>query len=414
MATTPSPRMEHRTKHPYPSLPSAHKHHVIGEEIEDEDMEAPIKTVVYVPNRANARGRFPVVSVHKKKDGRYVVMEQRPVHTFFSGEKFNDLKSLEEREDKLNRETKYKYVKPPWKWSSKGKSMERSFDRNYYYPYLPPINNHMETVTSKVGSLDNAQHSPRPSNKKVPHFHVHWEAEAKVGSLDNVDYKKQRSRSHPASEVGNRSDISEFETHSLKLPPIKTKYGGSGDVGSFGNSHFTPGTSKTSPRSIKSTARSKIGSLDNIHYVPGGGDVEIPHFPHDFKAESRIGSLEKVFHKPGGGDVQIVDLKPKWKSKPKVGSLENFDHTPQKSSFKVPHFSENFHQKAKAKIGSLKNIEYSPPSKHPQIFNSKPNWKKESKISALWKTKHRYDDPYDLEYDEDAEIEARIRELMKR
>lgn len=410
MATTPPSTNDRRTKHPYPSLPSAHKHNVIGDEIEDE--EAPIKTVVYVPNRVNARGQFPVVSVHKKKDGRYVVVEQRPVHTYFSGEKFNDLQSLQEKEDKVNRENKYKYVKPPWKWSSKGKFMERSFDRNYYYPYLPPINSHVDNVAPKVGSLDNAQHTPRPSNKKVPHFHVHWEAEAKVGSLDNVDYKKGRSRSHPASEVGNRSDISEFETHSLKLPPIK--YGGSGDVGAFGNAHFTPGSTQTSPRSTKITAKSKIGSLDNIHYVPGGGDVEIPHFPHDLKAESRIGSLEKYFHKPGGGEVQIIDLKPRWKSKAKVGSLENLTHSPQKSSFKVPHFSENFQQKAKPKIGSLKNIEHTSKSKHAQIFNSKPTWKKESKISALWKTKHRYADPYDPEYDEDAEIEARIRELMKR
>lgn len=412
MATTPSPRTERRTKHPYPGLPSALKHNVIGEEIEDE--EPPIKTVVYVPNRSKIKEQFPVVSVHKRKDGRYVVMEQRPVHTYFSGEKFNDIKTLEEKEDRINRETKYKYVKPPWKWSSKGKIMERSFDRNYYYPHLPPINNHLETVTSKVGSLDNAEYTPRLSNKKVPHFHVHWEAEPKVGSLDNVDYKKRKSRSHPASEMGNGSDISEFETHSLKLPPLKSRYGGSGDIGAFGNAHFTPGSTHPSPKSIKNAAKSKIGSLDNINYKPRGGDVEIPHFPHDFKAESKIGSLERVFHSPGGGDVQIIDLRPKWKSKPKIGSLDNISHSPQKSSFKVPHFSEDFKQRAKAKIGSLENAEHTPRSNNPQILNTKLNWKKESKISALWKTKHRYDDPYDPEYDEDAEIEARIRELMNR
>lgn len=78
------------------------------------------------------------------------------------------------------------------------------------------------------------------------------------------------------------------------------------------------------------------------------------------------------------------------------------------------HFSDDFKQRAKAKIGSLENAEHTPRANNPQIFNTKLNWKKESKISALWKTKHRYDDPYDPEYDEDAEIEARIRELMNR
>lgn len=45
----------------------------------DHDVYKP--TVIYVPNRGTLRGKYPVVSVQQKKNGRYIVVEQKPVHT---------------------------------------------------------------------------------------------------------------------------------------------------------------------------------------------------------------------------------------------------------------------------------------------------------------------------------------------
>ena len=388
--------------------------------MEEEDEDIPIKTVVYVPNRSQARGRFPIVSVHRKKDGKFVVVEQRPVHTYFSDRDsfFDDLKRLAEKERKINeQDIKFRSVKPPWKWGTKAGKIERSFDRSYYEPHLPPLTNKYE-AGSKIGSLDNIEHVPRGGKKKVPRFKVKWNVDAKVGSLDNVDYRKSRARSYPNSETGSgrtaRSDYSDIG--SLKLPEIKPRYGASAfSGGAFSSIHFNPGQDNSVPKSNRRiVAKSKVGSLDNINYVPGGGDVQVQHYPTEFKAESKIDSLEKIFHEPGGGDVSIIDFKPKWKSEAKIGSLDNADHVPKRSSVKVPHFNENFRKKAKAKIGSLDNIEHAAGSKYPQIYNSKPTWKAESKISPLWKTKFKYIDPADPDFDEDAEIERRIREMMSK
>ncbi|KAK3106156.1 hypothetical protein FSP39_013841 [Pinctada imbricata] len=414
-----SPISTARTKHPYPSLPSKTRQSALSSEAEDDDDDdpPPIKTVVYVPNRSKAKGRFPVVSVHRKRDGRFVVVEQRPVHTYFSDRDtfYDDLRKLAEKEKKIrDSEVKFRSVKPPWKWATRGYKIERSFDRDYYEPHLPPIKNKYETE-ARIGSLRNIDHIPKGGKKKIPSFKVKWDVEAKVGSLDNVDYRRSIPRSYPNSQGSSGTFRSDLDTNSLKLPEIRPRYGVSAfSGGAFNSVHFNPESSVSTARSKKIEAKSKIGSLDNMNHVPGGGDVQIQHYPPEFKAEAKIGSLEKILHEPGGGDVSIIDFKPRWKSEAKIGSLENASHIPKKSDVKVPHFKEDFRRKAKARVGSMDNVEHTPRTSHPQIYNTKLEWKKESKISPMWKTKFQYVDPADPDYDEDAEIERRIRELMSK
>lgn len=210
---------------------------------------------------------------------------------------------MEEKEDRINREIKYKYVKLFWKWFSKGKVMERLFDRNYYYFYFFFINNYLEIVILKVGLLDNVEYIFRFLNKKVFYFYVYWEVEFKVGSLDNVDYKKRKLRSYFVLELGNGLDVSEFEIYSLKFLFLKLRYGGSGDIGVFGNVYFILGLVYFLLKFIKNIVKLKIGFFDNIYYKLRGGDVEIFYFLYDFKVEFKIGFLERVFYSFGGGDV---------------------------------------------------------------------------------------------------------------
>lgn len=372
----------------------------IRKKYSDNEKDIPIKTVVYVPNRSKMHGRFPVVSVHKRGDGRYVVVEQRPVHTQFSHENPDYIKFQQKLKNSMGNDPliKFRSVKPAWKWASQGNYIERSFNRSYHEPYLPPMKNNWK-AESKVGSLDYTDHIPGGGDKKIPSFPVKWDAKAKVGSFDNFNYPF-KSRSYPPSEGSDGSGNQKW---------LRPRYGASAFNGAK-TVHFTPGDVIEEHQKKVNKAKSKVGSLDNINFQSFGGNVEIPRFPVNWKAEAKIESLEKIFHEPGGGNVDIINLKPKWKGQSKIGSLENADHTPRPSRFKVPHFSTDW--KSGAKIGSLDNVEHTPRGGDNKIFNDRLNWRRESKISHIWKNKPSNIDPYDPEYDEDAEIEARIREMF--
>ncbi|XP_033764100.1 microtubule-associated protein tau-like isoform X1 [Pecten maximus] len=376
----------------------------------DDEDKVPIKTVLYVPHRSRYFGRFPIVTVHKHpRDGRYVVVEQRAIHTNFS-DRHHEIKRLEELEKEsgaYDPEVKFRSLKPAWKWGTKGNRIERSFNRSYQEPYLPPIDMPW-SADAKVGSLDNADHIPGGGLKKVPNYKLNWEAKAKVGSLDNVDYDKRWTQSQSGSDISARSDPS----NGVVLPKIKTQYRGQPFLGPLSSKNFVPGGTAHLIQK-KNTAKAKVGSLDNINYETYGGKSEIPHFGKPkWKTEAKVGSLDKIFHKPGGGDVVIPDLKPKWKSGAKVGSLDNVDHIPNKQKFQVPHFQENWKELASPKVGSMENADHVPKGGDVSVYNQSQKWTKKSKIDHLWKKKPVYVDPNDIDYDEDKEIEARIRAML--
>ncbi|CAG5119361.1 unnamed protein product, partial [Candidula unifasciata] len=136
-------------------------------------------------------------------------------------------------------------------------------------------------IKSKVGSLENATHTPggghvKIINKKPKYSNV----SSKIGSKDNMDYKP-----------------------------------GGGNV-------------KIENRKIKVEAKSKVGSLENATHKPGGGDKKIENRKLEWQVEAKIGSLENTKHTPGGGDKKIEVQKTEWKAQSKIGSLENAKHKP--------------------------------------------------------------------------------------
>jgi hypothetical protein len=65
-------------------------------------------------------------------------------------------------------EIKYKYLKPAWKFSQKGKFIERSFNREFHEPYLPPISDRGGYKHHGLFSLKtkNIYSSPPPQETK--------------------------------------------------------------------------------------------------------------------------------------------------------------------------------------------------------------------------------------------------------
>lgn len=374
----------------------------------DEGMYKP--TVLYVPNRTAFRGKYPVMSVQQKKNGRYVVVEQKPIHTVCAPEN-PELQRIREKELQYigpDGEIKYKYLKPAWKFSKKGSYIERSFNREFHEPYLPPLSDKRGygEVKSKVGTFANFDHAPAGGNRKIPTFKVKWHAEPKIDSFD------RKSKSYPNSDIGS-ARTSHSDPYSLQLSS-KPHYGAKGDSVSFGSYHYnTPSVVHEIPSARTLEAEAKVGSLDNINYKPRGGKTQIKmRFPTNWKAEAKVDSLEKIFHNPAGGEVTIIDMKPKWKALPKIQS-HNYHYKQHKGEFQVPHFEADWKNSTGPKVHTLENIDYTPRTNNNKIYQQKLKWKRESKIKQIWKTKYPYDDPYDPTYDEDKVIEERIRQMLE-
>ncbi|KNC97052.1 uncharacterized protein SPPG_07449 [Spizellomyces punctatus DAOM BR117] len=107
----------------------------------------------------------------------------------------------------------------------------------------------LKGVSSKVGSLENINHTPKGGQKKIFNEKKTYNVTSKIGSLENINHV-------PAG--GN-----------VKITSTKLDFG-----------------SKVSPR---------VGSLDNVNHVPAGGKVKIHSEKLAFKekAAPKIGSLPK-------------------------------------------------------------------------------------------------------------------------
>ena len=355
------------------------------------DFEAPAPTVVYVPHRSFAHGRWSNVNVQRRSDGRYVVIEQRPIHTQFT-EGSHKKKDIYGRDLFGDSDTSWTKKKAPWRWSSKGDYIERAVNKGFYEPYLPPIKSRYNNVDSKVGSMDNYFHKPGGGTHKIANFKLNWKAEAKVGSLPDKDTNNMGSMSVPP----------------LRLPSISPGYGASADSGSFASVHYTPGGSVILRRPKYDNAKSRIGSLDNVSHEAMGGDVEIPKNKLKWKKESKIGSLDNVYHLPKNSNVQIFDQKLDWSNaESKIKSLDNAEHRPYKKRFKVPSFQTNWNKSARSKVGSLHNANHRPGGGNIQIIDQKLNWKAKPKISSRWKMNFDYQSLFQDE-DERSELESQF------
>lgn len=332
------------------------------------DFQEPAPTVVYVPNRSFAHGSWTNVAV-ERKNGRYVVIEQRPIHTQFT--ETTEAVRHEYKKDIFGPETSWTKKKAPWRWSTKGNFIERSVNRRFYEPYLPPMKERYSHVDSKVGSLDNYEHQPGGGAHRIPTFKLKWEAEAKIGSLPNT----------------SRDNVS--PQGSLKLPNISPRFGASAASGSFTSIHYTPG-GNVILRKQKFDAKSQVGSLDNISHTPGGGDVHIPKNKIKWRNDSKVGSLDNVTHLPKSTNVQIFKEKLDWKTDAKIGSLDNAYHIPKKGHFRVPNFKQDWNKTAASRVDSLSNVSHTPRGGNVQVISQKLKWKAKPKIQSHWKFNYDY------------------------
>lgn len=343
------------------------------------DFQAPPPTVIYVPHRSFTHGRWTNVSVGRK-NGRYVVIEQRPIYTQFT--EATESVRHEYKKDVFGPDTSWTKKTAPWSWSTKGNFIERSINRGFHEPYLPPMKERYAHVSPRIGSYENFDHQPGGGTHKVPTFKVKWEAEAKVRSLPNT----------------SRENISPQTT--LKLPNISPRFGASAASSSFTSIHYTPGGNVILRRQ-KFDAKSQVGSLDNVSHSPGGGNVHIPQNRIQWRKEPKVGSLDNVTHLPKSSNVQIFNDRLDWKTDARIRSLGNSDYIPKKGRFKVPHFGKDWNEAVGSRVNSLSNAGHRPKGGNVQIIDQRTKWKAKSKIQTRWKFNDDYkslfegDDDYD-------------------
>ena len=355
------------------------------------DYEVPGPTVVYVPHKKQTHGQWTNVTVERKPNGRYVVIEQRPVHTRFTDVSFGT--KNKSGHDIFSDGYSVTVKKSPWNWSTKGNFIERQSSKGFYEPYLPPMKPKYKHVESKIGSLDNYDHIPGGGAHKVPSFKLKWEAESRIGSWPS-------GRTAAAMPYDSHT-----ERNTLKLPEIVPRYGATAHSGSSLSSiHYSPG-GNVFIRKSKFDSKSQVGSLDNAHYKPHGGDVHIPSHKLNWKSDSKVGSLHNITHLPKNSNIQVFSEKLDWQASAKIGSWDNADHKPKKSRFRPPHFNMNWTKTATSRVGSLVNVDHKPGGGHPQIVNEKVSWKGKPRIDSHWKFNFDYKGLFDSDFDSDTESE---------
>ncbi|XP_067685815.1 microtubule-associated protein tau-like [Haliotis asinina] len=345
---------------------------------------------------SSTNGTVPYVSVKRRSDGKYIVVEKYP-------RKLKPVSKLNSHNAPLahmdySSEVKFRSIKPEWKYSQR----HRVLGDHDNSSLLPPIDLGW-TSDSKIGSLDNIDHTPRGGDKQIVSHRLKWEAKAKIGSLDNIDFPQRTGRS--LSDPTSSRKLEPLEKTPRKLR-VRPRYGAIGDAGAFGNKHYTPGGAEVvRPSERYNHVKSKVGSLDNIEHQPMGGDVRIPSYPNNWQAESQLRSLENVHHKPGGGDVIFLQEKLQWNSGPKVGSLENINHIPGGGHKKI--FNMKLNWQSGAKVGSLRNINHVPGGGMVNMPDHPLRWKSKAKVDNKPKKKKRVSelnlsfdslDSYECEY----------------
>ena len=327
----------------------------------------------------------PLVTVKRRKNGQYVVVEKLPTKHFQRTGKYHTVE-----QSVTETEFKYHSLKPAWKNVNKNyiSSPAHQTTPNPYvtgdssspYKYtqtLPPIDLGFKHVAApQVGSLENISHKPGGGDKTIFHEKPRWRENArpKVASLENLDYH-QENISCSKSDGSLERKISPRFGAAATMGVMTRHY----DPGSIYGSGEVSGGRKLQAQAYRDVT-SKVGSLDNASHVPGGGDVIIQRRKLKWSSEAKVGSLENVNHQPQGGDIYIFSDKVSFNPKSKVGSLENVNHQPRVTLGKIPNYKTEW--RGRPVVGSLDNIHHVPRGGHVVIPNRKLRWKAEAKVDS--------------------------------
>ncbi|CAH0777170.1 unnamed protein product [Bemisia tabaci] len=166
----------------------------------------------------------------------------------------------------------------------------------------------LKTVTSKIGSLQNASYKPGGGKVKIESKKLDWKAAPRIAAK-NETYQPSGGEK--------------------KIQQQKLQWNAKSKIGSLENATYKPGGGdkkiETIKLDFKDKAKPKIGSKENVKHIPGGGTVknlrasrsrsrprngpQIEEHKLEIKAQSKVGSLDNVKYKPGGGDKKIFDDK---------------------------------------------------------------------------------------------------------
>ncbi|GAB1598187.1 microtubule-associated protein 4-like [Argonauta hians] len=197
------------------------------------------------------------------------------------------------------------------------------------------------SIRSKIGSLDNAKHTPGGGNIRIINKKEKYDAvQSRVGSKDNITHR-------PGG--GN-----------IKIENKRLSY--------------------------VESAKPKVGSLDKVDHKPGGGDKKILEDKLEWTVQPKVGSKVNLSHKPGGGDKKVLDEKLEWTAQPKVGSKVNLTHKPGGGDKKV--LDEKLEWTAQPKVGSKVNLSHKPGGGDKKIDDQKLEWRVESKVGSKDNLKH--------------------------
>ncbi|TKR67445.1 hypothetical protein L596_023595 [Steinernema carpocapsae] len=158
-------------------------------------------------------------------------------------------------------------------------------DRQASVPNTPKSNRRYVHVTSKINAK--SDHLPQGGNVKIFSEKKTYSVTSKIGSLDNAKHVPGGGKVKIESVKTNFKDVAKPRVNDKGAPVIKAS------------------DKKIPIQKLNWKAESKVGSLENAKHVPAGGNVKILNKKTEWKAESKVGSKDNIKHVPGGGDKKI-------------------------------------------------------------------------------------------------------------
>ncbi|EGT47885.1 CBN-PTL-1 protein [Caenorhabditis brenneri] len=150
--------------------------------------------------------------------------------------------------------------------------------------FTPKVNAKFVNVKSKIGSVTN--HKAGGGNVEIFSEKKTYKAQSKVGSMQNASHvagggnvqieSRKLDFSHASPKVGSKTNYQPAKSD-VKIVSQKLTWQAQSKVGSMENAAHKPtgGNVQILTQKLDWKAQSKVGSKDNMNHRPGGGNVKI-------------------------------------------------------------------------------------------------------------------------------------------
>ena len=154
---------------------------------------------------------------------------------------------------------------------------------------------------SKIGSFENFRHKPEASKPKIINNKLVWNCKSLVNSLPSGEGGGGTPKKHGPDRYNHDQALSK-----------RLQWNATSKVGSLDNIDHKPNKStvKISSQRLVWNGEPKVNSLQNVTHKPQGGHVHLNTRKLHWEGKSKCGTFDNMAHTPRGGNVRVIVVTP--------------------------------------------------------------------------------------------------------